>query len=273
MTILVSDLDGTLLESNNNLPNNIRHFVDKLNHNGVTFSIATARSAQNVVRLFKPLQLDYYAFCSNGGVTINVENNKTSFINEDVLSESAINELFNIIQQAVDMSVLLFSTSKNSFKIYIINNGKIPKKVFSKLFIDRSWEIININYLEKIKNIDYRAISILSKDSNLQKYNSPENFNCISFLETRFFNSEYSWVEFLPVETNKGNALQSHVNKYKFNRIYALGDGENDLELFKMADKTFCPIRSHPELIQKSDFVINTTCGEAFIDRVINIII
>ena len=67
-TLYISDLDGTLLDSNSIVTS---HSIENINHllqKGMLFTIATARTPATVVPLLKQLQLDLPVVLMNGAV-------------------------------------------------------------------------------------------------------------------------------------------------------------------------------------------------------------
>ena len=73
-TLYISDLDGTLLDSNSIVTShsieNINHLLQKV----MLFTIATARTPATVVPLLKQLQLDLPVVLMNGAVLYDIRN-------------------------------------------------------------------------------------------------------------------------------------------------------------------------------------------------------
>jgi len=266
MNILVSDLDGTLLNEDGSLPKNINELIKKLEEKDYVFSIATARSPQNVFNLFKHLRINYTAFCSDGAITIKISKNEFSVISEDELSDKSIVNLQSLFSDILNQTKLYFTTSLNDFRIYIENSGNIPLEVFDEIFPYRKWEVVPKFSIDS-NDIKFRAFSLFTNDEVEFDEVINTKFQYIKYLETRFFNSSYYWHDFLPIETSKGNALKKELRK--FNNIIALGNGANDIELFKEANESFCPSNSNTNLKAISSNIINRECGESFINQVI----
>ena len=73
-TLYISDLDGTLLDSNSIVTS---HSIENINHllqKGMLFTIATARTPATVVPLLKQLQLDLPVVLMNGAVLYDIRN-------------------------------------------------------------------------------------------------------------------------------------------------------------------------------------------------------
>jgi len=67
-TLYISDLDGTLLNSNSIVTSHSVENINLLLQKGMLFTIATARTPATVVPLLKQLQLDLPVVLMNGAV-------------------------------------------------------------------------------------------------------------------------------------------------------------------------------------------------------------
>ena len=64
--LYVSDLDGTLLDGDGQLPNNSVQRINKLIDNGLNFTIATARNYDSAYPLLKGLNIKHPVILFNG---------------------------------------------------------------------------------------------------------------------------------------------------------------------------------------------------------------
>jgi hydroxymethylpyrimidine pyrophosphatase-like HAD family hydrolase len=268
MNLLVSDLDGTLLNKDGSLPQNIEKLIKKLKEKEYVFSIGTARSPQNVFNLFKSLDIDYIAFCSDGAITINKKDNQFSVISEDFLTETSLVNLDSIFAGLKKYTKLYFSNSDNDFKIYIENDGNISEDIFANIFPYRKWEFVPSFSISDSRQKKIRAFSLFTDGIVCIDDKKESCYQYITYKETRFFNERYYWHDFLPKNTSKGNAIKKQIQN--FNNIIALGNGENDIEMFKVSDNSFCPNDSHINLKAISRNIILEECGESFINQVIH---
>ena len=73
-TLYISDLDGTLLDSNSIVTSHSIENINLLLQKGMLFTIATARTPATVVPLLKQLQLDLPVVLMNGAVLYDIRN-------------------------------------------------------------------------------------------------------------------------------------------------------------------------------------------------------
>lgn len=76
-TLYISDLDGTLLNSNSIVTSHSVENINLLLQKGMLFTIATARTPATVVPLLKQLQLDLPVVLMNGPYSTTYETNIT----------------------------------------------------------------------------------------------------------------------------------------------------------------------------------------------------
>ncbi|MEG0663808.1 MAG: HAD-IIB family hydrolase [Clostridia bacterium] len=86
--LIVSDIDGTLLGSDNHIPKRNLEMIEYFITNGGNFTIATARDTQSSKRFYKELSIKIPCILCNGAMIYDFEND--NFINCEYLHESSI---------------------------------------------------------------------------------------------------------------------------------------------------------------------------------------
>ena len=86
MKIIVSDLDGTLLDENSKITDYTRETIKKLNRLGVEIIIATGRGEASAIRFKNQLGIDTYIICNNGA---NIYDKDENMIFEKVISKES----------------------------------------------------------------------------------------------------------------------------------------------------------------------------------------
>ena len=66
MKLVVSDLDGTLLNDDSEVSNETIQAIKRLKENGIEFAIATGRSFNSANKIRKKIGLEIYFICNNG---------------------------------------------------------------------------------------------------------------------------------------------------------------------------------------------------------------
>ncbi len=273
MITLVSDLDGTLLDGSGRIPQEFESLLDLATDFEIDFIFASSRAPQNIVDLFAPFELSYRAICSDGSSVISVERDKYTPLRETNLTLDQVDTIVQKLLACRVNPVLLFTNLSSKLRIYTI--GGAPAKELIRV-IDDGREIIEIEGLDTLFGENdisaVRAISYFGRTNKVYEIQDrflPESVAGVrvySYLETRFFNGEYSWFDCLPSNVSKGEALKNLLGPINNNsQTIALGNGANDESLFEFADYSFCPINATPELKRKAFAILKAKNGGPFI--------
>lgn len=222
--ILLSDLDGTLLDSNRVVSQKnidaIQYFID----NGGKFGIATGRDIENVWEFYDNVPVNYYCIFSNGSVLYNKET-------KEVLAEVAMDRekvmpfLARCREEHPEIGIEIHSNEGTVF-VPDANNVKSDTALSQKPYICKS--------LEDCKNLTFRKILFITPEGDFTwlKSASEELEGIISRVQSSKF-----YYEFLPLGSSKGDMVKE-MRKYMSpeETLYAVGDFYNDEEMIAEAD-------------------------------------
>jgi len=252
--LYVTDLDGTLLKSNDKMSEYTIRTINKLIDNGMCFSYATARSLSSASIVTNGLTTNIPVIIHNGTFIINAhtkerlfslyftEEEKSTVIN--ILNKYLIYPLvYGFINDEEKVSWIKYKEN-DGIKRYI-NLRKGDKRLrpigtkeelyYGKLFyftcIGERKELIDIyNY---------------SKDS--------DEFTCT--LQQELYREEY-WFEIMPKKATKGNAILTLKEKLKCNKIISFGDSVNDIPMFEISDESYAVENAVDELKKHATGII-----------------
>lgn len=273
--IIVSDLDETFLNYDGSLPNNSKKFFSLIKND--TFIIATSRHISNILSLNIPVDNKYYAICSDGAIIVKIENKEYKVINETLLMKDKIN-IFNNLK-LLNKELFIFTGINNDFKIYHISKDNENQNLRNFLQIPNELrKIIRVNiddikFLEKILSFDVRSITLFinneQSDFIFDKIPDFVGTQKIIYDETRI-NLNHSWIDIIDEETNKYFGLKKLLSKeHMKGKIFAFGNGTNDMDFFDLADKTFVPINAINSLKNKATYISEQHCGDTFLTDII----
>ena len=231
--LIVSDLDGTLLDSNSKLNSEFFDVYNILKEKGVKFVIATGRGYKFVRETFEKIQSDVYFIVNNGALliknddlidSIEMENSSIKKIQEYVIEKNL--ELKNKPIGLIVTGILDSAMIEGSEEIYRKLNYWHP-------------EIYKLDNMDNFREILYQG----------GIYNHDENYdtNLIALeLEEKFkeFNIKISgpmWIDILNKKTNKGYMVEKLQKKYNISKDETLifGDYNNDIVMLKLASLSY----------------------------------
>jgi 5-amino-6-(5-phospho-D-ribitylamino)uracil phosphatase len=258
MNLYVSDLDGTLLNSEYKITNRSVEIINNLIDKGLYFTIATARSLNSSEKLLSNLKLKLPLILRNGVIIydpVKRENIQINYIEGGVLLPLILGiEKFNI-------SPLIFSESINSNKIYykFLDNNKDSLFIKDKLYTnDKRLQIIK-NYNEiPLKNINTFIILEKNKIFLNEIYLSLKNVFELEFLFYEDIYSEYYILEICSKNANKRQGVKFLKEYLNVDRIICFGDNFNDYSMFEYSDEKYAVSNAVPELQKISTAIIKS---------------
>ncbi len=232
---LVTDLDGTLLNSNNRVGELDMETIKFLHGKGIKIIIATGRSVFSFKKVINnDFPVDYLIFDAGAGIM-------------DVKSSNLLFSSFMERNQVVDIAKRLIEL-KIDFQI----RNKIPDShmYYYKKFglynpdFDRINEIYQ-DYIQELTNIDClnQSSRIICIAPNNQIVEIIENeFQEFSIIRaTSPVDNQSVWMEIYPKGINKGSALTFLCNKIRINvsEIIGFGNDYNDIHFLNILEQSY----------------------------------
>lgn len=194
--IVISDYDGTLDTSENDIAKNIEA-IQKFRNNGNLFVIATGRSYLEIKPVLYPIPFDYL-IVNHGSVILDK--------NEKVIDAC-------LIPKNIGIEILEAVESKENIERIILFD------MMKRDIEDVSNELTKIMLMMKKE----KAARILS-----QMINENWKETVKSYVITT---EEYYLVEIISIKTDKGQAIEKilKIENISDNDVYPIGDGSNDV--------------------------------------------
>lgn len=227
--LVAIDMDGTLLNSKNEVSQRTKEAIIKAKEKGVHIVLATGRILKSALHYSQALGLKNPIVASNGGIMVDENRN---VIYKNPMEKGAIRDLVNMAKED-DVYCHFYDESK-------FYSAKIVQE-FLKFYNEGNSELqIEI---EKFDDIDEM---ILNEDLNIYKFLFIDNDldklqrfrERISILNN--INISSSWsnnIEAVAMNVSKGQALKELCRKLDISpkEVIAIGDSENDLSMLNFA--------------------------------------
>lgn len=252
-TLYVSDLDGTLLRSDETTSEYTNKTINKLVEEGMIFSYATARSYVTARKVTKGLNANIPLIVYNGAMVVDNRDGSIlwkNFFGEDV--QTILNELF---EKEVYPIVYAFVEGVEKFS-YIEKRCTEGMKVFVE---SRKGDIRErkVETKEALCEGEIFYLTCIDEEEKLkpfyQKYK--ELYYCVY---QKDIYSGHQWLEIMPKEVSKSNAILQLKEKLGIDFIVSFGDGKNDLPMFEIADEAYAVENAVEELKKASTGVIGS---------------
>jgi hypothetical protein len=219
--LIVLDLDGTALNSNNVIPDNLQDILKRVKIYGACrIVLASGRSISSMKIMAGELGLEAPVITLNGGAIIDPLSDEIYY--EKNLSEEIYLRGLTILKE-LHIDIVVFT----AFGVYAEKASKITDIL----------EEYSDNKIEWVRDLDKieSPVKILfipeyeSANAEVRKYTSS--------LEIDIIESGFSFTEIVPKGVNKGTALEivSEMLEIAHEEIIAFGDNENDIEMLQLA--------------------------------------
>lgn len=221
--LIISDLDGTLVDSNKNISPFTKEVIKEIQNRGVEFIIATGRGYKGALKAMCDLDLKCDIICNNGAT---IYNSKGELIFQKIIDHTCALKIF----KSIDTNSIFLGSYED--QIYI-SKGKLKE---SQDFLHNiPQKIIEIS-LENFNDFKFEKIVILNKNNNSLKkiQENLSKYPCInSFISQDYF------LDIVHHETSKGIALKyiADLKNVDLQHTLAFGDAFNDYDMLKFAGK------------------------------------
>lgn len=268
--LIASDLDGTIIDRNNNIASQNFEAIKKIHKKNIYFAVCTGKSYSVSKKICDQFQASFGIF-GNGTQIIDLRSGK---------------ELLRNVISKQDLLFIITLAKRNNFHIHIYTDTEIISEKLEYMdlrnFVLKSQnanETLNFNIVHNIlsyvENNDIKAFSIVitTEDSSLMSFKKILSIN--KDIDSVFINKrgkyrddiigkDYEYLNISPTNINKNEALKFlanylHISK---NDIMAVGDNVNDLEMVKNAGIGVAVNESYDDLKNVAKYVTNNKVSD-----------
>ena len=242
-TLYVSDLDGTLLRSDETISEYTAQTINRLTNEGMLFSYATARSYHTAKKVTQGMEAKIPLIVYNGAFILDNVTGEvmcSNFFGEEakgILDDFIENDLYPIVYAYID------NTEKFSF---------IPdkcSKAQAEFLASRKGDARTNAVFQKEQlyagNIFY--FTCIDEKEKLEPLYERYKDTCHCVFQKDIYSGE-QWLEIMPLAASKSNAIRQLKEYLNCDKVVVFGDAINDLDMFQMADECYAVANAAPEL-------------------------
>lgn len=236
--VIVSDLDGTLLDNNHEISAVSSRVLQKVQAKGIGLVIASGRSYQQIKDICKDLKMDEY---KNGYIV------GTNGLELYSFKDNAYHKLSSIDERDI-LSILKYCRYCFLQPIYLSDQSMYVYQVRSQP-VDLQ-KIKSDGY--DIANVEYRSLLPHQKPNEMINkicVKCPTSFinTFISYIRFLFkgkyaaFRVSKNWVEIMPNEINKALRIKEILKNETLSseEIMVFGDSQNDIEMLSLTSNSY----------------------------------
>tara|TARA_R110002049_G_scaffold11147_3_gene53333 strand:+ start:13447 stop:14259 length:813 start_codon:yes stop_codon:yes gene_type:complete len=240
--LVVSDMDGTLLNSKNEVSPLFFELFKKLQQQNILFCAASGRQYNSIVDKLVTIKNDIYVIAENGAIA---KNGDEILLLNALLAKKVI-KIIPVLRNIADTNIVLCTQDK----AYIESKDEKFINLFKEYY--HSYTVVD-DLIEIAKSTPILKIAVYH-------FSSSEEF---IYPEIKHLKDEYllkisgeNWLDISDAKANKGNALrqvQKLLNVSK-EETMAFGDYHNDIEMLKEADFSFSMQNAHKDITALANY-------------------
>lgn len=237
--LIVSDMDGTLLNDDKQLPHQFDEMLDELKKRNIKFCAGSGRQFQSLRRHFEKHVNDMVFISDNG--TFVYEGEDLVFANTMSDEETKL-----VMERLIPYEVpLMMSGTQGAHRLDFQD-----QKIIDEVSIYYAKQIIHKSYDEVDDKIGKVALLDFSTKLHLEHlFDDKEHISIV--------HSGDIWWDVMSSTINKGVALQEYMNKYNIQRdeVIVFGDYMNDYEMLEAVDYSFAMANAVERVKAVSNFM------------------
>lgn len=242
--LIASDMDGTLLDEDGNVPAETYELVRQLRAAGISFVASTGRRFDTVQEMFAPVANEMDFVASNGAQVV-VDG---ALVDREVFSHAALRRLFNVVNLFDTLHLALFDSKQTylldeeaRFERELDKNLPNPVRVFDVPPADVSIIKASVYCDDAVMDMAYALSRELDGD----------------FV---FAPSGHKWIDVMQRGVSKATGIEQVLaaRNVRPEDVMAFGDSMNDYEILRMVGTSVAMGNARSAIKQISTKVIGT---------------
>jgi Cof subfamily protein (haloacid dehalogenase superfamily) len=238
--LIATDIDGTLLHSDQTLPKDLPHIINSLHEHNILFSVASGRPYLTLKQSFESLNPNILYIADNGSHV--VYQGKELAVH--TIDNSIIKELITLTREI-----------PRAYSVVCTTNGAFVETAEPEFLTELEKYYVKYTVVDDLTKLEERVIKYTVCDLNGAEENSYPQF--LPYQETlQLCVAGFVWVDCMQKGINKGTAIKEIQELYQITpeESMAFGDYMNDLEMMQSVYYSYAMANAHEDLKKASRF-------------------
>lgn len=266
-TLYVSDLDGTLINSQSVLSDYTIKTLNKLIHErNILFTVATARTPATVTTLLKDVDATLPFIVLAGGAVW--DNHSHDYVSVRTLQPTILKQLLDIFNLH-NIHPFVYRHHGQQIRVHHTPSMTDQERQFIMPRITTPYKTLiteeHISADDEDLAMLLFAIGPFTKlralADDIDNLNIPCSYNCYHDI----FDPSLGFLDLYTAHTNKARAIQDMAKSIHANRIVVFGDNLNDIPMMRIADWSVAVDNAFDEVKQQANKVIGHHDDDAVI--------
>lgn len=260
-TLYISDMDGTLMTPRGNISNKTARMINLLIASGVSFSVATARSAASALPLLKKLRLNTPIVLLNGALIYDPVSEK--YLKTYTISEADAEKVIKIFAK-YEQTPFLFHLEG---ECVCVDYTELRLDVHKQFYTERKgMQYKRFEAVEKLSPKGRETVyftHLMDYETGHRAYEEILASGAANPVFYKDIYSDYWYLEVFSKEAGKPVGMRFVSDYIGADKIVAFGDNLNDLTMLREADKSCAVSNGREEVKKAADLIIGSNRGNA----------
>lgn len=246
--LLVSDLDGTLIDKKNQVALHDIKALKKLRENNIDICLATGRMDNEILEVTKVVGDQFHRVSQNGSF---VRTNDHVSLHSQTFEHELAKKLYE--SAFSDRNITIVCSNDTNF---VAQKNDAIHQIDERFFFPIEEQDDMINAIGH--SLTPSKISVLGHHGEILEMQ--QSIQDVFHEEVDTFISEKGCLDIMPKNISKGNALLillKHL-QLKPEEIACVGDSFNDIPMFKLTSNSFVISHAHEDVKKEATYVVET---------------
>lgn len=259
--LYITDLDGTLLNSNGEISTKTADIINGLISRGICFTFATARSVYSAKPITSAININVPCILMNGVSIYDLSADR--YIANQYIPVSASEKIVEAFRKA-DAECFMYRFNERVLTCYYTEITSRVMKAFAEVH-KNNYNKPYVQCSSLLEAADDMTIYYTALTDYEKLLPVKETIDGMEDADCAFYKDTYTGKWFLEVfsaKASKSNGIRFLRERYGFDEVVAFGDNLNDLPMFAQADKKIAVGNAREEVKAAADIVIGTNDEE-----------
>ena len=238
--MVVTDMDGTLLNSNHEVSQRFFEIFEELKKRDIAFVAASGRQYHSMVDKLETIKDDIVVIAENGALV----KQREEILLTTPISKSEVDKILETLHPVENVHPVLccensaFVSGKSEAFLNMLREYYSEFQIVdNQMDVDEEVLKIAIYHFESSEQHIYPAVKHFEGDMKVKV-------------------SGANWVDVSNINAHKGYALQKVMEQYQVqsHEIMVFGDYNNDLEMLELSEYSFAMANAHPNVLKTAKY-------------------
>ena len=271
MTLYITDLDGTLLDSDSKISDYSKARLNELAHKGAMVTFATARTPATVTEIFNGVKLNVPGIVMTGAAIYDMH--RQLYVDAKFLNKEIVEAALPIFAER-GVSPFLYALGHDN-RLHAYHDEIMNEAELNFYEIRRDMRLKKFHIGEFLPE-DYksRVLLMFAVGPRTGLMNVESDITATVGYPATYYNDIFSadsgYLELFAKGVNKAQAMRDLATGLNVERIVAFGDNLNDIPMLKSATVGVAVENAYEDVKKAADVVIGSNTSNAVVDFIYN---